>query len=100
MKKTRIIHHLYKEWQKIPKEIRNHKFFDKKCIVGKWHYHYKNKNGEIGLVRFNYNFNFKNRKNYCYEACGVLDFQRFDTLREAENTIYEKLGEPIPRKLF
>jgi len=99
MKKTRIIHNLYKEWQKLPKEITNHEFFGKKCLVGKWHYHYKNKNGEIGLVRLNHNF-FNHRKNYCYETCGVLDFQRFDTLGEAENAIYEKLGESIPRKLF
>lgn len=99
MKKTRSIHQLYKEWQKLPKEITNHKLFGK-CIVGKWHYHYKNKNGEIGLVRFNYNLNFKKGKKYCYEACGVLDFQQFSSLRQAETAIYEKLDETIPRKLF
>lgn len=92
MKKTRNIHHLYKTWQKLPIEIRNHSYFPRPCIVGKWHYHYKNKNGEIGLVRFNHSLAYE-ENGFHYEACGTLDFERFETLSQAENAIYKKLGE-------
>ncbi len=93
MKKTRTVHNLYQEWLKLPKEIRDYRYFAQGCIVGKWHYHYKNKNGEIGLVRFNYNLDFNSKRKYSYEACGTLDFERFSTLQEAESAIYKKLGE-------
>ncbi len=92
MKKTREIHSLYKHWQKIPKEIRNTPYFDRKCIVGKWHYHYENKNGRIGLVRLNHSLNFSNEDGFHYEECGTLDFERFHTLSQAEEAIYKKLG--------
>ena len=29
---------IYKEWQKLPKEIRDFPYFERKCIIGKWHY--------------------------------------------------------------
>jgi len=97
MKKTRCVHHLYKEWQKLPKDIRFQRLYPR-CIVGKWHYHYENKNGkEIGLVRFNHNIHgmgFSDKaKQHHYEACGTLDFERFSTLSQAEEAIYKKLGE-------
>ncbi len=92
MKKTREVHHLYKNWQKIPKELVDIPYFENRCIVGKWHYHYENKNGRIGLVRFNHGINYDEKK-YHYEACGTLDFQRFSTLSQAEDAIYKKLGE-------
>ncbi len=92
MKKTREVHSLYKNWQKLPKEIRNTPYFMRKCIVGKWHYHYENENGRIGLVRLNHGLNYDENK-YHYEACGTLDFERFPTLIQAEEAIYKKLGE-------
>lgn len=97
MKKTRTIHKIYREWLKLPKEIRNIRYFNGQCIIGKWHYHYKNKNGEIGLVRFNHSLNFTEH-GFHYEACGTLDFARFSTLEKAESAIYEKLGETLPEK--
>ncbi len=94
MKKTRSIHYLYKEWQRLPEKVRNHPFFARRCIVGKWHYHYDNKHGTIGLVRFNHSLGFSEKaKQYHYEACGTLDFERFHTLQQAEDAIYKKLGE-------
>lgn len=95
MKKTREIHYLYKNWQKIPKEIRYFPYFERKCIVGKWHYHYENKNGKIGLVRFNHGLDYNEKKHH-YEACGALELQRFPTLSQAEAAIYKKLGEKCP----
>ena len=92
MKKTREVHRLYENWQKLPKEIRNTPYFARKCIVGKWHYHYENENGRIGLVKFNHGLDF-NENNHHYEACGTLDFERFQTLTQAEEAIYKKLGE-------
>jgi len=97
MKKTRCVHNLYKEWQKLPKEIRKLRYFKGGCLVGKWHYHYENKNGRIGLVRFNSDLNFISSKN-CYEACGTLDFERFSSISEAESAIYKKLGESLSPK--
>jgi len=95
LKKTRSIHTLYQEWQKLPKEIRDSRYFTNRCIVGKWHYHYENKNGKIGLVRFNYGHIgfFGKTRNVCYEACGTLDFEQFPTLAQAEDAIYKKLDE-------
>ena len=94
LKKTRTIHYLYQQWQKLPKGIRGYRYFDNKCIVGKWHYHYENKNGRIGLVRFNHSMGFSNNSNqHHYEACGTLDFERFATMSKAEDAIYKKLGE-------
>ncbi len=97
MKKTRTIHRIYEEWLKLPKEIRNIRYFNGRCIIGKWHYHYKNENGEIGLVRFNHSLNFA-EPGFHYEACGTLDFERFTTISKAESAIYEKLGEALPEK--
>jgi len=99
MKKTRSVHNLYKEWLKLPNDIRKLRYFERGCMVGKWHYHYENENGKIGLVRFNDNMDFfNNTKKYCYEACGTLDFERFSSISQAESAIYEKLGESLLQK--
>lgn len=99
MKKTREIHSLYKNWQKLPKDIRDTPYFMRKCIVGKWHYHYENENGRIGLVRLNHGLDYDENKHH-YEACGTLDFKQFTTLAEAEAAIYKKLGENYPLKII
>ena len=94
IKKTRTVHRIYKEWQKLPKEIQKHPFFSRKCIIGKWHYHYEKDGKEISLVRFNHSLAFSIKPNqHHYEACGTLDFERFATLSKAEDAIYKKLGE-------
>ncbi len=99
MKKTRTIHRLYQEWQKLPSEIKNSRYFARKCLVGKWHYSYENENGKIGLVRLNYDLDFFGKnKNVCYETCGTLDFTQFPTLAQAEDAIYKKLGEKYINK--
>ena len=102
IKKTRSIHRIYKEWQELPKEIQNYRCF-RSCIVGKWHYHYEKDGKEISLVRFNHNIHgmgFSNKaKQHHYEACGTLDFERFHTLRQAEDAIYEKLGAKLKKKI-
>jgi len=79
----------------MPKELKDSIYFANRCIVGKWHYHYENENGRIGLVRFNYSHTgfFDKNRNFCYEACGALDFEQFQTLSQAEYAIYKKLGE-------
>ena len=91
---------MWEELEKMPKELRE-KLQMLPTIIGKWHYHYENKNGRIGLIRINYswNWNFKKNRsqNYCYEACGYLDFERFNTLRDAEIAIYRTLGEKYLR---
>lgn len=91
MKITKEIHPLWKEWDKMPQELKNH-LFTKKSILGKWHYHYENKNGIIGLVRLNHSMNLL-KEGHCWEACGVLEYQRFFTKKEAEKIIYEALHE-------
>lgn len=93
MKKTRETHGLWESWEKLPPEIRQ----KLSPLVGKWHYHYENENGRIGLVRLNNliprRFGKIKESNHCYEACGVLDFEQFKTIRDAEVAIYDKLGE-------
>ena len=67
-------------------------------IVGKWHYHYENKNGIIGLIKIqtpSFNTRFTMDMTYMWEACGVLDFQRFRTKKDAEVEIYKALKESI-----
>lgn len=99
MRKTREVHGLWKEYEKIPKKLRDQ--FGFPPIIGKWHYHYENKNGRIGLVRLNHGLHFeiKNRKliGHCYEACGKLDFERFHTKKEAEIAIYKALEEKFQK---
>ena len=86
---------MWKEWQSMPDEFKN-RLFMKKSLVGKWHYHYENKNGRIGLIRIQCpKFNLKtiNEYGYVWEGCGVLDFERFGTMKEAEKAIYKALKE-------
>jgi len=87
---------MWKEWQSMPDELKN-KLFTKKSLVGKWHYHYENKNGIIGLIRIQVpGFNFSITKSiirYRWEACGVLEYRRFATKKEAEIEIYKALKE-------
>lgn len=91
MKVTKEIHPLWREWSKFPTALKDGLYM-RRPIIGKWHYHYENKNGIIGLVRLNHSMNL-NREGHCWEACGVLEFQRFTTKREAEKAIYEALNE-------
>lgn len=95
MKKTRETHGLWREYEKIPKKLKEQ--FGFPPIIGKWHYHYENKNGRIGLVRLNHGLHLKIKNGkwlgHCYEACGKLDFQRFHTKKEAEIAIYKALEE-------
>ncbi len=82
--------------------------FLKKSLIGKWHYHYENKNGTIGLIKIQVpifgRVSLKPLKLedgipciYMWEACGVLEFQRFRTKKDAEIEIYKALGEKRPR---
>lgn len=99
MKKTREIHYLWSEWQTIPAEMKNHLFM-KRSLVGKWHYHYENKNGVIGLIKIQvpiFSPSFKMNHKYMWEACGILEFQRFHTKKEAEKEIYKSLKEPYKK---
>ncbi len=99
MKKTKEIHSLWSEWQTIPSEMKNHLFM-KKSLVGKWHYHYENKNGIIGLIKIqvpSFTTSFKIDTQYMWEACGVLEFQRFRTKKEAEKEIYKSLKEAFKK---
>lgn len=102
MKKTRELHPVWLEWQSIPKEMKEHLHM-KKPLIGKWHYHYENENGVIGLIRIQVP-NFRPRPGkislmmgiptqYMWEACGVLEFQRFRTKKDAEDEIYKALKE-------
>ena len=99
MKKTKEEHQMWTEYQKFPKELKDKLMSG--CLIGRWHYHYENKNGIIGLVRIQCGVNFtKSGKwkmdNMMWEACGVLDFQRFATKKEAEIAIYKTLKEKYP----
>jgi len=91
LKKTKEIHPLWKEWSQMPDEILGRLCF-KRSILGKWHYHYENKNGKIGLVRLNHSMSLLG-DGHCWEACGVLEFQRFSTKKQAETAIYKALKE-------
>ena len=100
MKVTKELHSGWVEWDRMPKELLA-KLSIKKSILGKWHYHYENKNGRIGLIRINCGVTFTksgkwNADNMMWEACGVLDFARYSTRKEAEVEIYKTLKEPIP----
>lgn len=93
LKKTKELHPVWLEYDQMPQEIKNRtRFLRKRSIIGKWHYHYENKNGRIGLVRLNHSMSLS-RDGHCWEACGVLDFQRFYTKKEAEIEIYKALKE-------
>jgi len=96
MKESRIMHHMWKEMARLPKEVRD-EFHEKiPPILGKWYYYYENKNGKIGLARINdiFMIEMKGQKNAChYEACGHLDFERFATKKQAEIAIYKALKE-------
>jgi len=93
LKITKELHSVWKEWNNIPPEvIYRSNFIRSRSIIGKWHYHYENKNGRIGLVRLNHSMSLF-RDGHCWEACGVLDFQRFYTKKEAEIEIYKALKE-------
>ena len=93
MKETRIMHHMWKEMARLPKEVRDE--FNEKIppILGKWYYYYENKNGKIGLARINDMWTFKGERNHHYEACGHLDYERFATKKQAEIAIYKALKE-------
>lgn len=106
MKKTRELHPVWVEWQSIPDVMRK-ELHMKKSLVGKWHYHYENKNGVIGLIKIQVPvFNFRPKitlergisVKYMWEACGVLEFRRFRTKKEAEIEIYDALSEKLLRK--
>ena len=86
---------MWKEWESMPEEFKNKQYF-KKSLVGKWHYHFENKNGTIGLIRIQVpGFNFKKIGSfpYMWEACGILEYQRFNTKEQAEKEIYKALKE-------
>ncbi len=78
----------------------------KKSLVGKWHYHYENKNGVIGLIKIQVPIFGRVRLKklsletgipciYMWEACGILEFQRFRTKADAEVEIYKALKEKM-----
>lgn len=100
MKRTRELHPIWVEWNTIPKEMKTHLFM-KQSLVGKYHYHYENKNGTIGLISIRmplFDLNMKHKTRLMWEACGVLEFQRFRTKKQAEIEIYKALKEPISNK--
>jgi hypothetical protein len=102
VKRTRELHPVWVEWHTIPVEMKNHLFM-KKPLIGKWHYQYENKNGVIGLIKIQVpQFRLRPKKisltmgiptQYMWEACGVLEFQRFRTKAAAEEEIYKALKE-------
>ena len=102
MKKTKELHQVWVEWNTIPAEMKEHMHM-KKSLIGKWHYHYENKNGVIGLIRIQVpRFTMKPFKknnplvlytHYMWEACGILEFRRFPTKKDAEVAIYNALKE-------
>ncbi len=104
MKKTKELHPVWVEWQSIPKEMRARLFLTK-SLIGKWHYHYENKNGIIGLIRIQVpQFRLRPKKislksgiptRFMWEACGIMEFQRFRTKKDAEAEIYKALKEKI-----
>ena len=94
MKKTKEIHNVWMDFSKLPKEFPLHKFM-RRSFIGKWHYHYENKNGRIGLVRLNHPLDFTKQDGHHWEACGVLDFARFRTKKQAEIAIYKALEENL-----
>lgn len=61
-------------------------------LIGKWHYHYENKNGIVGLIKIRSPWH---KPRWLWEACGVLDFQKFATRKDAEVEIYKELKETI-----
>lgn len=97
MKETKEQHRMWTEYQKMSKE------FTEKIppLIGRWHYHYENKNGIIGLVRLNdmmlTNWGGRKHSDHYYEACGILDFERFRTKKLAEIAIYKALKEKYPK---
>lgn len=98
MIETRKMHNMWKEWSKVPKELRDEIYQKVPPILGKWYYYYENENGKIGLARINHGLDFRWNKNgkwigHHYEACGHLDFARFKTKKQAEIAIYKALGE-------
>ncbi len=107
MKRTRELHPVWTEWKSIPDVIKKDLYM-KNSLVGKWHYHYENKNGVIGLIKIQVpQFRFKPSKisletgistEYMWEACGILEFKRFRTKKEAEIEIYKALKEKLPNK--
>jgi hypothetical protein len=107
MKKTKDLHPVWVEWHSIPVEMKQHLFM-KKPLIGTWHYHYENKNGIIGLIQIQVpQFRLHPKPitledgiptKFMWEACGVLDFQRFRTKADAEKEIYKALKEPISNK--
>ena len=102
MKKTRELHAVWLEWNTIPDVMRKDLHM-KKSLIGKWHYHYENKNGMIGLIKIQVpQFRFRPKKItlqtgiptiYMWEACGILEFRRFRTKKQAEIEIYKALKE-------
>ena len=89
---------MWVEWNTIPAELKTHLFM-KESLVGKWHYHYENKNGTIGLLKIqtpSFDLKWKMHREYTWEACGVLEYQRFRTKKEAEIEIYKSLKESMP----
>lgn len=105
MKETKELHPVWLEWNSIPEQMKQHLHM-KKSLIGKWHYHYENKNGIIGLIKIQMpifgrvrprktSYFLKNGipTRYVWEACGIMEFQRFGTKKEAEIEIYKALKE-------
>ena len=88
---------MWKEWEEMPQEFKDH-LFTKKCLVGKWHYHYENENGTIGLIQIQVP-SFSTTDifdcDYQWEACGLLEYERFSSQEEAEIAIYKALKEKM-----
>lgn len=95
MKVTKEIHDGWKGYENLPKEIKDKLMMGN--MFGKYHYHYTNENGTIGLIKIQCATPFLNGSEFgmamMWEACGVLDFQRFATKKEAEKEIYKALKE-------
>ena len=107
MNRTKELHPVWLEWKTIPDEMKKHLHM-KKSLIGKWHYHYENKNGIIGLIKIQVPIFGRVRLKklsletgipciYMWEACGIMEFQRFRTKKQAEIEIYKALGEKRPR---
>ena len=96
MKVTREIHPMWREYHQIPKELQNQLHFG--CLVGKYHYHYENENGKVGLIQIECGVQFTKKgklkaNGKLWEACGIMDFARWVTKKEAEAAIYDALKE-------
>lgn len=96
MKTQRVIHRMWREWEKIPKEIKEEMPL-KECFMGKYQYIYTEGKNRISLIQLNGVLGWGKRgwQNHEWEICGggLQDIQRFATKKEAVLHIKKLLKE-------